>query len=139
MASSLAKHRYLVLVATGAQLDSGAGVNAYVRRRALERCGEVGLGRLQPVVKVYDARTRVCVLRVRWAAANHVPQLLGGAARVVARCGSARTCRPRALALLRARDAAAGPAAAAARGGGAGRDAAGALEKAEAAIRAMGT
>lgn len=130
MASSLAKHRYLLIVATGGGMDSSAGVSNFLRRATLEALGEVGLGRLQPLVKVFCPRLRVAVLRVRRDYAKAVPELLGSAGRVVVASGSARACRPRALKLLRDRHAAAGR--------GTDRDDRD-LERAVEAVRTMGT
>jgi RNase P/RNase MRP subunit POP5 len=103
MASSLAKHRYFTVVATMGAMDSSAGVSNVLRSRALEQLGEVGLGRLNPVVRFFDGATRTCVVRVDRGSAAHLPALLGGGARVVAASGSLRSCKRRALATLRRR------------------------------------
>ena len=106
MASSLAKHRYLTLVATAGAMDSLSGVNEFLRSKALAELGEVGYGKLAPVVRFFDAATKTCVLRVDRDSARHVPRLLRNTARVVATSGSLRACRTRALAVLRERSAA---------------------------------
>lgn len=103
MASSLAKHRYFTVVATMGAMDSSAGVSNVLRSRALDQLGEVGLGRLNPVVRFFDGATRTCVVRVDRGSAKHLPALLGGGARVVAASGSLRACKRRALATLRRR------------------------------------
>ena len=87
MASSLAKHRYFTVVATMGAMDSISGVSNVLRSRALDQLGEVGLGRLNPVVRFFDGATRTCVVRVDRGSAKHLPALLGGGARVVAAGG----------------------------------------------------
>ena len=126
MASSLAKHRYFTVVATMGAMDSSAGVSNVLRSRALDQLGEVGLGRLNPVVRFFDGATRTCVVRVDRGSATHLPALLGGGARVVAASGSLRACKRRALATLRRRHKAANI-----------RDDDRALERMEAALRKL--
>eukprot|EP00629_Pelagomonadales_sp_RCC1024_P001667 CAMPEP_0119286526 /NCGR_PEP_ID=MMETSP1329-20130426/34002_1 /TAXON_ID=114041 /ORGANISM="Genus nov. species nov., Strain RCC1024" /LENGTH=105 /DNA_ID=CAMNT_0007287263 /DNA_START=198 /DNA_END=511 /DNA_ORIENTATION=- len=103
MASSLAKHRYFTLVCVAAPMDSAAGLATFVRGRALQELGEVGFGRLQPLVRFYDGASRVAVVRVSKRSAKAFPALVKNAARVAATSGSLRSCKPKTRALLRER------------------------------------
>ena len=100
MASSLAKHRYFALVCVAAPLDSAAGVATFVRAKALAELGEVGFGRLGPVVRFYDGASRVAVVRANRAAAKAFAPLVKNACRVAATSGSLRSCKPKVRRLL---------------------------------------
>ena len=93
MASSLAKHRYYTLVATGGAMDSVAGVTNVLRSRALTEIGEFGFGRMGLQVRFFDVHTKVCIVRVTKASARQFPGLAKNAARIVATSGSMRCCK----------------------------------------------
>lgn len=98
------KHRYLV-VETAQVERTAASLLKALTPLILAATGELGLGRMSPHVRFFDARARIGVVRVSRRTARDFVKATAAKVRVLRVTGSMRTCRPRLKQLLEERSA----------------------------------